>query len=240
MGDALEAKMPACLDLLSREAGRTLADGVAEVREAVDFCRYYAQQAERVLGLPAPLPGPTGEDNSLMLGGRGVFLCISPWNFPLAIFTGQIAAALAAGNTVIAKPADQTPLIADFAWELFREAGLPAGALQLLLGSGPAVAAPLVADPRVSGVAFTGSTATARRIHQSLAERPGAIVPLIAETGGLNAMVVDSTALLEQVCDDVLESALRLRGPALLRPAAAAGAGGHRRPCAGDALWRAA
>ncbi|MGF1607543.1 MAG: bifunctional proline dehydrogenase/L-glutamate gamma-semialdehyde dehydrogenase PutA [Rhodothalassiaceae bacterium] len=212
MADALEAGTPALLDLITREAGRTLPDAVSEIREAVDFCRYYAREAERLFGPGAVLPGPTGERNELRLHGRGVFLCISPWNFPLAIFTGQVAAALAAGNAVIAKPAEQTPLIAHRAVTLFHQAGVPADVLHLLLGDGPSVAAPLVADERVAGVAFTGSVDTAKRINRALAARDGAIVPLIAETGGQNAMVVDSTALHEQVVDDVLASAFGSAG----------------------------
>lgn len=212
MADMLEAHGDELISLISLEAGRTLPDAVSEWREAIDFCRYYAEQALRLYAHPKSLPGPTGESNTLQLQGRGVFLCISPWNFPLAIFTGQVAAALAAGNTVIAKPADQTPFIAYRAAQLFFKAGLPTGALQLLPGSGPQVAEPLVADERISGVAFTGSTKTAKRIQRTLAAREGAIVPLIAETGGQNAMVVDSTALLEQACDDILDSAFGSAG----------------------------
>ncbi len=212
LADLIEANIEPLLDLLAREAGRTLADGIAEVREAADFCRYYAEQAEREFEGFQRLPGPTGERNELQLCGRGVFLCISPWNFPLAIFTGQVAAALAAGNTAIAKPAEQTPLVAVHAVELFHRAGVPAAALQLLLGDGPRVAGPLLADERVAGVCFTGSIETARLINRALAAREGAIPVLIAETGGLNAMVVDSTALLEQVTDDVLVSAFASAG----------------------------
>ncbi len=212
MADQLEAHRTRLIHLIVHEAGRTLADAVSEVREAVDFCRYYAIEAEDRFTRPLRLPGPVGERNELTLAGRGVFLCISPWNFPLAIFTGQIAAALAAGNTVIAKPAEQTPLIAHYAVRLFHEAGVPADVLHLLLGTGPDVAAPLVADRRIAGVAFTGSTETAQIIATTLASRGGPIVPLIAETGGFNAMVVDSTALAEQVTDDVLTSAFSSAG----------------------------
>lgn len=212
MADALEQHRNRLLHLLSREAGRTLKDAVDEVREAVDFCRYYATQAEALFATPRPLPGPAGEANTLHWGGRGVFLCISPWNFPLAIFTGQVAAALAAGNSVIAKPAAPTPLIACTVTQLFHAAGVPPQVLQLLIGDGARLAAPLLADARIAGVAFTGSTATAQRINRSLAARDGAIVPLIAETGGQNAMVVDSTALLEQVTDDVMTSAFSSAG----------------------------
>ena len=198
------------MGLVATEAGRTLDDGLSEVREAVDFLRYYAQQARALCG-PHTLPGPTGEVNELSLHGRGAFLCISPWNFPLAIFTGQIAAALAVGNSVIAKPAEQTPLVAARAVTLLQEAGVPPELLQLLPGDG-AVGAALVRDPRIAGVAFTGSTATARAIQRSLAEREGPIVPLIAETGGVNVMLVDGTALPEQVVDDVIVSAFQSAG----------------------------
>ena len=211
MGDSLEANALPLIALIAREGGRTLQDGVDEVREAVDFCRYYAAEAERLFAAPQPLPGPTGETNVLELGGRGVFACISPWNFPLAIFTGQLAAALAAGNTVVAKPAEQTPLIAFRAVQLFLEAGLPPGALQLLLG-GPETGRALTADPRIAGVAFTGSTETAWAINRALAARNGPIAALIAETGGLNGMFVDTTALKEQVVDDVLLSAFGSAG----------------------------
>jgi len=181
------------------------------VREAVDFCRYYAQQARERLGRPMALPGPVGESNVLTLHGRGVFACISPWNFPVAIFTGQVAAALVAGNTVVAKPAEQTPLTAYRIAELILKAGIPPGVFHLLSGDG-AIGRALVADPRIAGVAFTGSTITARAIQRVLAEREGPIVPLIAETGGLNAMIVDSTALPEQVVDAVVASAFRSAG----------------------------
>ncbi|RMF12906.1 MAG: bifunctional proline dehydrogenase/L-glutamate gamma-semialdehyde dehydrogenase PutA [Alphaproteobacteria bacterium] len=212
MADQLEAHRTRLVHLIVHEAGRTLSDAISEVREAVDFCRYYALEAEDKFGGPMRLPGPTGERNELMLTGRGVFCCISPWNFPLAIFTGQIAAALAAGNAVIAKPAEQTPLVAHAAVRLFHEAGVPEEVLHLLLGTGPEVAAPIVADPRIAGVAFTGSTETAWAINETLARRGGPIVPLIAETGGFNAMVVDSTALAEQVADDVMTSAFSSAG----------------------------
>jgi RHH-type proline utilization regulon transcriptional repressor/proline dehydrogenase/delta 1-pyrroline-5-carboxylate dehydrogenase len=196
----------------TREAGKTLADAIAELREAVDFLRYYAARARADFGPATPLPGPTGERNELSLHGRGVFLCISPWNFPLAIFTGQVSAALAAGNAVIAKPAEQTGLVAAEAVKILHRAGVPGDVLHLLPGDGPTIAAPLVSDPRVSGVAFTGSTETARLINKALAERAGPIVPLIAETGGQNAMLVDSTALPEQVVEDVLTSSFQSAG----------------------------
>ena len=212
MGDALEAELDRFVALLSREAGKTLNDGVAEVREAVDFCRYYAHLAEKQFSGLQPLTGPVGETNHLELRGRGTFVCISPWNFPLAIFTGQIAAALAAGNAVLAKPAEQTPLVAAEAIRLFHRAGLDADLLALLPGDGATVGAALVGHPLVHGVAFTGGTDTAWTINRQLANRPGAILPFIAETGGLNAMFVDTTALKEQVVDDVVVSALGSAG----------------------------
>ncbi len=211
MADALEQDSDRLMAILAREGGKTLDDCIAEVREAVDFCRYYAAEAEtKFAGLQA-LPGPAGETNGLEMMGRGVFVCISPWNFPLAIFTGQIAAALAAGNTVLAKPAEQTPLIAFEAVKLFHAAGLPVEALHLLTGDGK-VGAKLTADPRCGGVAFTGSTEVARTINRTLAAKDTAIAPLIAETGGLNAMFCDTTALKEQVVDDVVMSAFRSAG----------------------------
>ncbi|UTW58158.1 bifunctional proline dehydrogenase/L-glutamate gamma-semialdehyde dehydrogenase PutA [Kordiimonas sp. SCSIO 12603] len=210
--DLLEEDRDIVADMLVREAGKTLGDIIAEVREAVDFFRYYAVQAEKQFGEPIRLPGPTGEQNELHMGGRGTFLCIAPWNFPLAIFVGQIAAALAAGNSVIAKPAEQTPIIAWHAVKLMHKAGVPADVLHLLLGDGATVGAKLVADERIAGVAFTGSTETAKIINRTLADRDGAIVPLIAETGGQNAMIVDSTALPEQVADDVILSAFGSAG----------------------------
>lgn len=212
MGEALEQHRDRLVALCAREAGKTLADGVAEVREAVDFCRYYAHLAERQFGAPETLKGPVGEVNQLSLHGRGVFVCISPWNFPLAIFTGQIAAALAAGNGVIAKPAEQTPLVAAEAVRLFLAAGLPAGLLSLLPGEGATIGAALVSHPGCNGVAFTGGTETAWAINRALAARPGPIIPFIAETGGLNAMFVDTTALREQVIDDVVASAFGAAG----------------------------
>ena len=209
--DALAARVPEFCGLLVKEAHKTLGDGVSEVREAVDFCRYYADQAEERLAGQA-LPGPTGESNELRLYGRGVFVCISPWNFPLAIFAGQVVAALVAGNAVAAKPAEQTPAVARRFVDLLIDAGVPGDALALLHGPGETVGAALVADERTAGVCFTGSTAVARIINRSLAAREGAMVPLIAETGGVNAMVVDSTALPEQVVDAVVQSAFRSAG----------------------------
>jgi RHH-type proline utilization regulon transcriptional repressor/proline dehydrogenase/delta 1-pyrroline-5-carboxylate dehydrogenase len=211
LAEGLERDRADLMALLVNEAGKTLADAQGEVREAVDFCRYYAHQARRHFATTR-LPGPTGELNELSLKGRGVFACVSPWNFPLAIFLGQAAAALAAGNAVVAKPAPQTPLIAAAAVRLAWEAGIPPEVFALVPG-GAAVGAALVADRRIAGVAFTGSTATARRIARSLLEeedRP--LVPLIAETGGVNAMLVDSTALPEQVVADVITSAFLSAG----------------------------
>jgi len=209
--DLLEARLPEYAALLVHEAGKTWGDTVAEVREAADFCRYYAVTAEARLAEQS-LPGPTGESNVLRLHGRGVFVCISPWNFPLAIFAGQVVAALVAGNTVAAKPAEQTPVIARRFVALLHEAGVPADALAWLHGRGETVGAALVAHAHTAGVCFTGSTAVARLINRTLASKDGAIVPLIAETGGLNAMIVDSTALPEQVVDAVVQSAFRSAG----------------------------
>jgi RHH-type proline utilization regulon transcriptional repressor/proline dehydrogenase/delta 1-pyrroline-5-carboxylate dehydrogenase len=209
--DALEKRMDEFVALLVMEGGKTLADGVSEVREAVDFCRYYADQAATKLA-PQALPGPTGESNELRLHGRGAFVCISPWNFPLAIFAGQVVAALVTGNTVAAKPAEQTPAVAMAFVHLLIQAGLPENTIALLHGPGETIGAALVAHPRCAGVCFTGSTQVAKAINRVLAERDGAIVPLIAETGGLNAMVVDSSALPEQVVDAVVQSAFRSAG----------------------------
>jgi RHH-type proline utilization regulon transcriptional repressor/proline dehydrogenase/delta 1-pyrroline-5-carboxylate dehydrogenase len=198
--------------LLVREAGKTFPDAIAEVREAVDFCRYYALHAREQFAGGTQLVGPTGELNELSLHGRGVFACISPWNFPLAIFAGQVTAALAAGNAVVAKPAEPTPLIAARFVRLLHEAGIPTGALQLVPCRGRQFGEIAFAHPALAGVAMTGSTATALTINRALAARNGAIVPLIAETGGLNAMIVDSTALPEQVIDDVVSSAFMSAG----------------------------
>ena len=208
--EQLEAARGPLLALLQNEGGKTLDDALAEWREAIDYCLYYAAQARAALADQA-MPGPTGESNVLRYCGRGVFVCISPWNFPLAIFLGQVTAALAAGNTVVAKPAEQTPLIAARAIALLHEAGIPSSALHLVPGDGK-VGEALVADPRTAGVAFTGSTEVGRLIHRALAEKAGPIVPLIAETGGINAMIVDATALPEQVVDDVVASSFRSAG----------------------------
>ena len=209
--DLLQSRMADYCGLLTAEAGKTLADGVGELREAVDFCRYYAAQAEARLQ-PQALPGPTGESNELRLHGRGVFVCISPWNFPLAIFAGQVVAALVAGNAVAAKPAEQTPAVAAAFVALLHEAGVPADALALLHGPGETIGAALVAHPANAGVCFTGSTPVAKLIQRALAAGDGPILPLIAETGGLNVMVVDSSALPEQVIDAVVQSAFRSCG----------------------------
>jgi len=209
--ELFEAHTGEILSLCQREAGKTLVDAVLELREAVDFLRYYACEARLQFAAPLPLPGPTGEENRLRLHGRGVFAAIAPWNFPLAIFTGMAGAAMAAGNTVLAKPAEQTPLIAALAVHLCHQAGIPDDVLQLLPGDGK-VGAALTAHPLVTGVAFTGSTETARAINRSLAARAGPLATLIAETGGQNAMIVDSSALPEQVTRDVIASAFQSAG----------------------------
>ena len=209
----LEQRMADYIALCVKEAGKTIPDSVAEVREAVDFLRYYAAQARAQFGAPEQLPGPTGESNQLQLQGRGVFVCISPWNFPLAIFLGQVSAALAAGNSVIAKPAEQTNLIGHAAVKLLHEAGVPEVVLQFLPGDGATVGAALTQDPRVAGVAFTGSTETARAINRALAGREsGPIATLIAETGGQNAFIADSSALPEQLVKDAMGSAFTSAG----------------------------
>lgn len=209
--DLIEQRMPRFIAFLQTEGGKTIDDAVSEVREAVDFCRYYAMEGRKLFGNDVPMPGPTGESNTLRLRGRGVIVAISPWNFPLAIFLGQISASLMAGNAVVAKPAEQTPLIAAEAVRLLHEAGIPLKALQLMQGDGH-VGAALVEHPDVAGVVFTGSTEVARAINRTLAAKDGPIVPLIAETGGINAMIVDATALPEQVADDVVTSAFRSAG----------------------------
>jgi RHH-type transcriptional regulator, proline utilization regulon repressor / proline dehydrogenase / delta 1-pyrroline-5-carboxylate dehydrogenase len=209
--DLFESNRGALMCLLQTEGGKTLDDALAEVRETIDFCRYYAAEGRQLFGPAVPLPGPTGESNALSWRGRGVFIAISPWNFPLSIFTGQVAAALMAGNCVVAKPAEQTPMIGAQAVRLLHEAGVPRTALHLVPGVGD-IGARLVAHPNVAGVVFTGSTEVARCINRSLAAKDGPIVPLIAETGGINAMIVDATALPEQVADDVIASAFRSAG----------------------------
>ncbi|PID64792.1 MAG: bifunctional proline dehydrogenase/L-glutamate gamma-semialdehyde dehydrogenase, partial [Gammaproteobacteria bacterium] len=212
IADLYEEHQHELISLCVREAGKVFQDGIDEIREAVDFCRYYADQAEKNWGKPLELIGPTGETNELKISGRGVFFCISPWNFPLAIFTGQIVAALVTGNTVIAKPAESTNIIAYRAVELMHEAGVPQNVLQLVCGLGSVVGQTLIEDDGVNGVCFTGSTATAKHLNRTLAAREGAIVPFIAETGGQNAMIVDSTSLPEQVVTDVVHSAFMSAG----------------------------
>ena len=208
----IEENFPEFMALCAREAGKTARDAVAEIREAVDFLRYYALQARNRFDSPLVLPGPTGERNELALHGRGVFACISPWNFPLAIFTGQVSAALAAGNCVLAKPADQTPAVAALAVKILHRAGVPREALQLIPGKGSVVGAKMTSDPRIDGVALTGSTDTARLINRSLAARDAPLATFIAETGGQNTMLVDSSALPEQVVKDVIRSAFHSAG----------------------------
>lgn len=212
MGNLLEQNMAEFMAIAVREAGKTIPDAIAEVREAVDFCRYYAARAREIMATPTVLTSPTGELDQLSFRGRGLIVCISPWNFPLAIFIGQVAAALVTGNAVLAKPAEQTPIIAARAVALFYEAGIPKPILQYLPGQGEVIGAALVGDPRIAGVMFTGSTQTARLINQTLANREGAIIPLIAETGGQNAMIVDSSALPEQAVRDVVQSAFGSAG----------------------------
>lgn len=210
--DLLEKNMRTLLAMECLEAGKTWNDGIAEVREAVDFCRYYAVCARRMLSKPQTFQGYTGELNELTLHPRGIIFCISPWNFPLAIFTGQVVAALVTGNCVIAKPADQTIIIGHYAIKLMLEAGIPEGVVQFLPGKGSVIGSKIVSDRRVKGVVFTGSTATANFINKTLVERGDEIIPLIAETGGQNAMIVDSSALLEQVIVDVIKSAFGSAG----------------------------
>jgi len=212
VADRFEKESGALVSLLVFEAKKTIPDAVSEVREAADYCRYYAQQARRLMLQPDVLTGPTGESNQLQLHPRGVFGCISPWNFPLAIFTGQMVAALVTGNCVIAKPAEHTPRIAALAVRLMHESGILHHALQLAIGKGSVVGSALTNDPRIAGIVFTGSVEVAHTINRSLAARDGAIVPFIAETGGQNCMVVDSSALLEQAVDDVMLSAFGSAG----------------------------
>ncbi len=212
IADALTEQEAEFIALAQREAGKVMQDAIDEVREAVDFCRYYALEARKLIAIPQTMPGPTGEHDQLQFFPRGVFACISPWNFPLAIFTGQIAAALVAGNAVVAKPAEQTPLIASRMVELMHKAGIPKDVLHLVIGDGETVGAPLVAHPNISGVTFTGSVPTAKAIQRSLAEKDGPIVPFRAETGGQNCMIVDSSALLEQATDNIIHSAFGSAG----------------------------
>jgi RHH-type proline utilization regulon transcriptional repressor/proline dehydrogenase/delta 1-pyrroline-5-carboxylate dehydrogenase len=210
--DLFEEQRPLLMGLVVREAGRTIPNALSEIREAVDFLRYYAREARAHFLAPRTMPGPSGERNELSLRGRGIFACIAPWNFPLSIFTGQVAGALAAGNAVLAKPAEQTPLIAAAAVRLLHQAGVPGNVLHLVPGDGARIGKAIFADPRLSGVAFTGSTETAALIQRALAARDGPMPALIAETGGLNAMIVDSTALPEQVARDAITSAFDSTG----------------------------
>ena len=209
VADLLEEQRPKFIYLLMHEAGKTLEDSIDEIREAVDFLRYYAQCAIDLK--PIIQRGPTGEDNILEYGSKGIVLCISPWNFPLAITLGQIAAALAAGNTVISKPSEHTPILAFEAINLFLDQGLPEDAIHLFLGKGD-IAQAIILNQPIDLVAFTGSLKTAKMIHQSLSSKAGKIIPLIAETGGLNSMIVDSSALLERACDDIIRSAFNSAG----------------------------
>lgn len=211
IADLFEKNQFELFNLLIKEAGKSIDDAISEVREAIDFCRYYAIRAGEIM-VETIMPSPTGEKNILTLHPRGIFVCISPWNFPLAIFTGQVVAALVTGNSVIAKSAEQTSLVAHFAVKLMHEAGIPHNALNLVMAPGSLVGKNIISSEHIAGVTFTGSTATARRINMSLAERESSIVPLIAETGGQNAMIVDSSALLEQVCDDVIHSSFYSAG----------------------------
>lgn len=211
IGNILESNQHEIFSLLIKEAGKTISDAIGEIREAIDFCNYYALQAEKIIN-DNLLPGPTGEKNILSWHPRGVILCISPWNFPLAIFLGQIVAALVTGNTVIAKPADQTSLIANYIIKLAITAGLPQNAVQLILAPGRTISELVITDERIKSVIFTGSTETAKKINLTIAQRQGAIIPLIAETGGQNAMIVDSSSLLEQVADDAIKSAFYSAG----------------------------
>ena len=211
LADLLEANRAELIALTCLEAGKTLPDCISEIREAVDFCRYYAAQARR-LGEVGLLPGPTGEKNELYFQSRGVFLCISPWNFPIAIYLGQIAAALVTGNTVIAKPAEQTSLVAYRILQLMYEAGIPTSVVQFVPGDGEKLGPDLLAHPDIAGVVFTGSCHTAQVINRQLAARSGALIPLIAETGGQNVLIADSSALPEQLVKDVLHSAFNSAG----------------------------
>ena len=212
VADLLERDMVKYIVLSIKEAGKTLSNAVDEVREAIDFCRYYANAAIKNFSEPTILPGPTGELNQISMHGRGIIVCISPWNFPLAIFLGQVTAAIAAGNVVLAKPAEQTSIIAYEAVRLMYEAGVPEAVVQLLPGEGEVVGAQLIASSEIAGVIFTGSTEVAKLIQQTLSHKAGPIVPLIAETGGQNCMVVDSSALPEQVVKDVIKSAFDSAG----------------------------
>ena len=191
---------------------KTIKDSINDLREAIDFCYYYSSEAIRVFKDPTILKGPTGEKNKLIYEGKGVIFAISPWNFPIAIFTGQIVSALLAGNTVIAKPAEKTSIIAYEIVKLFLKAGLPVGSLQLLIGKGRNIGQIVLNDTRIKGVVFTGSCETAKKIQNDLVKREGEIIPFMAETGGLNFMIIDSSALTEQVVDDAIESGFNAAG----------------------------
>lgn len=212
IADSLEENKHELIALCALEAGRSLQDGIDEIREAVDFCRYYAENARSQWGKDLHMPGPTGETNLLKITGRGVFFCVSPWNFPIAIFTGQIVAALVAGNAVIAKPADQTNLVAYKTMKLMHKAGVPENVLHLLCGRGSVAGQAIIEDERIDGICFTGSTETAKHVNRTIANREGSIIPFIAETGGQNAMIVDSTSLPEQVILDVVQSSFTSAG----------------------------
>ncbi len=212
LGDLIQQSTPVLMNALVHEAGKTLPDAISEIREAVDFCYYYAANALKLQTAPTQLPSPTGELNLFSYHPRGVFVSISPWNFPLAIFIGQLSAALVTGNCVVAKSAMQTHTIAKIAVDIAYAAGVPTGVLQLVHTSGQKVSDAILTHPNIAGVVFTGSTETARQINQTLANRKGAILPLIAETGGVNAMIVDSSALAEQVVPDIITSAFQSAG----------------------------
>ena len=212
VANLLEENQIKLISIITCEAKRTQDDSIAEIREAVDFCRYYAQQARLNFAKKIKMPSPTGEENYLSFHGKGVFLCISPWNFPLAIFMGQVMAALVAGNTVIAKPAEQTPYVAQYAVNLCYQAGIPEDVLQLAIGNGAEICDILFSDHRLAGVAFTGSTQTASIINKNLAKRNGPIATLIAETGGQNCMITDSSMLPETLVDDIIQSAFKSAG----------------------------
>ncbi|MBI5451217.1 MAG: bifunctional proline dehydrogenase/L-glutamate gamma-semialdehyde dehydrogenase PutA [Gammaproteobacteria bacterium] len=212
IADQFEIQREELLALIIREGGRCIPDAVSELREAIDYCRYYAAQARALFGAPRCLPGPVGEENLLSWHGRGVFVAISPWNFPLAIFCGQVVAALASGNAVIAKPSMATPLVARRAVELMHQAGIPGQVLQLLPIDGDMVARHVLGWSGLAGVVFTGSMPTARGIQRVLAQRDGRLLPLIAETGGVNVMIADSSALAEQLVPDVIQSAFNSAG----------------------------
>jgi RHH-type transcriptional regulator, proline utilization regulon repressor / proline dehydrogenase / delta 1-pyrroline-5-carboxylate dehydrogenase len=211
-GDLIESERTRFITMLMKEGGKTIDDAISEIRETADFCRYYAMLARKHFNKPQELQGPTGESNHLRLGGRGVFGCISPWNFPLAIFIGQVTASLAAGNAVVAKPAGQTPLVAEYAIRLLHQAGIPKEILHFVPGPGSEIGKAITQHPNIAGIAFTGSTETAWHINRGLAAKNAPIIPLIAETGGQNCMIIDSSALAEQTVDDMIMSSFRSAG----------------------------